>query len=104
MKAILRKRVIVSDQLIFDAEREMELPIPPFVGLRLNDTESKTRGGDESEDLVEMVACNPNTGQVYCYLPHDDFRPESSGGHWTEEDVRECYRDWAITPDLLLQN
>ena len=35
MKVTLHKRIVVSNYLALDAEREVNLPLPPFVGLRL---------------------------------------------------------------------
>lgn len=35
MKVTLHKRVIVNDSVAFDAEREVDLPLAPFVGLRV---------------------------------------------------------------------
>jgi hypothetical protein len=97
---ILRKRVIVTDGLVFEAEREVSLPIQPFVGLQLYNTEWRTPGCDQSEDSIEEIAYDFKTGRLLCYLPHDDFRPDSSGSDdWTEEDVRQRYRDWKIDPD-----
>ena len=99
---ILCKRVIVTDDLAFDAEREVRLPIPPFVGLCLYNDERVPRGCDPSEDHIEMVAYDLKTGRILCYLPVSDFRPESSGSDdWTEEDVREYYRDWKLERDDL---
>jgi hypothetical protein len=96
MKVTLHKRVIVRDGLVFEAEREVELPLPPFVGLILNASEWVPPGCGESEDVIREIACNSTTGQVICYLTHDDFRQESRDGEWTESDVRRSLRDWKI--------
>ena len=57
-------------------------------------------GCDEAEESVERVAYDLKTGRVICYLPIDDYRPESSGSDdWTEKEVRERYRDWTLKRD-----
>jgi hypothetical protein len=99
LKVILRRRVIVEDGVVFDAEREVSLPVAPFVGLRLYNTERVPEGCDESEDPIKEVACDLKTGRIFCYLPVADFRPESSGSQWAEEDVREEYLDWKLGRD-----
>src|SRR5260221_6335180 len=55
LKVLLRKRVIVDDGLAFDAEREIELPIAPFVGLELFNAFWVPPGCDDPEDVIEMV-------------------------------------------------
>lgn len=97
---LLRQRVIVADHLVFDAERELALPIEPFAGLILYGTHRKPPGCDPSEEHVEEIAYDLDTDRVICYLPTDDYRPESSGSDdWTEEDVWAEYRDWKLTRD-----
>jgi len=99
-KVLLKKRVIVEDGLVFDAEREITLPVQPFVGLDLYNSEWHPPGCDESEDRIESIGYDLKTGRVICYLPIDDYRPESSGcDDWTEKDVRQYYRDWTLTRD-----
>ena len=94
---LLHRRVIVANALIFQAEREVRLPIEPFVGLRLYNTEWRPPGCDENEDRIKEIAYDLKTGRVLCYLPTDDYRAESSGSdEWTEEDVRQRYRDWTL--------
>jgi hypothetical protein len=99
---ILCKRLIVTDDLVFDAEREVRLPIPPFVGLRLDNSERVPEGCDASKDHIEEVAYDLRTGRILCRLANGDYRPASSGSDdWTEEDVREQYRDWRLERDYL---
>src|SRR5712691_8776979 len=96
-KVILRTRVIVTDDLVFKAEREVRLPIPPFVGLHLYNSEWRFPGCEESEDHIREIAYNLKTKQLICYLPTHDFRYESSGSEdWTEKDVRDYYQDWKL--------
>ena len=98
LKVILRKRIIVADDFVFDAEREVDLPIPPFVGLQLYNTEWQMPGVDESEDHIEAIGYDLTMGRVLCYLPVTDFRPERSGSDdWTEEEVRQIYRRMHIS-------
>jgi hypothetical protein len=101
VRVLLCKRVVASDRLAFDAEREVELPFAPFVGLRLYETERVFLGSDPSEDTIREVAVDPTTGQIYCYFDVDDFRYEESGGHWSEKEVRQCYQDWTLKDDVL---
>ena len=102
LKVLLRKRVIVDDGLAFDAEREIELPIAPFVGLELFNAFWVPPGCDDPEDVIEMVGFNLKASRIECYLRMDDFRPEASGSdQWTEQDARERYRDWTLTQDDL---
>lgn len=97
---LLHKRVIVSDALVFDAEREVSLPLAPFVGLCLYNTESRPPDGDESEDWIEEIAWDLKTGRVICYLRDDDYRAASSGSlSWTEKEVRRRLQGWSLTPD-----
>jgi hypothetical protein len=94
---VLHKRVILKDGLTFDAEREVSLPIAPFVGLHLYHAEWVTPGCDESDDDIEKIAFDLKTGQLICYLPEADYRPEHSGcDDWTEEEMRQHYRDWNL--------
>jgi hypothetical protein len=94
---ILHKQVIVSDDLVFKAEREVSLPIPPFVGLNLYNTDWAPEGCDESDDIIEEIGYDLKTGRLICFLPKEDYRPESSGiDDWTEEDIRQHYRDWKL--------
>ena len=96
-KVVLHQRVILSSDLIFEAERELDLPIPPFNGMRLCSTEWSPPDWDQSEEVIDMVYYNLKTGNVECFLPINDFREESSGSDdWTEEEVREKYRDWKL--------
>ena len=97
MRVTLHKRIVVCDSLALDAEREVNLPVPPFVGMRLYGIECEST--NEAEDVVEAIGCDVPTGRIHCYLPVDDFRPEESGGVWTEEEIRERHRDWVLTPD-----
>jgi hypothetical protein len=98
---VLQKRVIVHDGLVFDAERELHLPVPPCVGMLLYNTEWRPPDCGESEDRVEQIGFDAATGKVYCYLPLNDFRPEFSGSDgWTEEDARDRYQDWTLTRDV----
>jgi hypothetical protein len=99
--AILRQRVIVDDGLVFDAEREVTLPIQPFVGMVLYNVHWSAVEPDEGEEPIKEVACDLKTGEVFCYLENRDFRPESSGCHWTESEVRERYQDWKLTRDEM---
>jgi hypothetical protein len=100
LKVLLRQRVIVEDGLVFDAEREATLAVQPFVGLWLYNTVCPPPGCDESGEPIEEMAYDLKTGRVICYLPIDDYRPESSGcDDWTEKDVRQYYRDWTLTRD-----
>jgi hypothetical protein len=104
LKLLLRQRVIVADGLVFDAEREVALPIAPFVGLLLYNTHWRPPDCDESEEPIEKIAYDLKTGHLVCYLPDDDYRPESSGSDdWTEQEVGEYYRDWVLQPDNRLQ-
>lgn len=103
---LLYKRVIVSDSLVFDAEREVSLPFLPFVGLRLFNTEWRPPDCDESEDWVEAILYDLKTGQVICELRADDYRPKRSGAcgggngsGLSEGDVRRRLRGWTLTPD-----
>jgi hypothetical protein len=97
MRVTLHKQVVVSDHLAFDAEREVVLPMPPFAGMRLYGIECDSIG--EAEDVIDAIGCDLPTGRVSCYLPVDDLRPEFSVGVWTEEEIRERYQDWVLTPD-----
>ena len=99
---VLCQRVIFSDELIWDAEREVHLPIQPFVGLVLLNCEWKPPDFDQSEDPIEHVFCDLKTGRVCCYLPISDYRYESSGcDDWREDEVRERYQGWTLTRDFL---
>jgi hypothetical protein len=98
----LSQRVILADGVVFDAEREVGLPIPPFVGLQLYNTHWRSPGDDESEEPIEAMAYDLKTGRLVCYLPVDDYRAESIGSaDWTEDDVRERYQDWVLQPDKV---
>lgn len=102
MKVTLHKRVIVADGVAFDAEREIDLPLAPFVGLRLYGAQWVPKGCDPSEDPIKEVGYDLPSGKLLCYLRHDDFRPEASGSaDWTEDDIREHYRDWKLTREPL---
>lgn len=102
-KVFLCKRVIVTDDIIFDAERELDLPVPPVAGMRLYNTEWRPPGCDDSEDQIEEIGYDHKTGRVLCFLPADDFRAEASGWDgWTEEDARKRYRDWTLKRDKRL--
>jgi hypothetical protein len=92
----LRKRIIVSDNVIFQAEREVKLPISPCVGIRLYNTEWQAPGCDESEDRIEAIAYDLKTGRTHCYLSTADFRPEKSDAVWSEDDVRALFQDWKL--------
>jgi hypothetical protein len=96
---ILRQRVIINDGLVFDAEREVTLPIEPFVGMVLYNPYKSLFDPAEDEMPIEEIACYLKTGQVFCYLPIDDFRPESSGSRWAEEDVLKRFQDWKLKRD-----
>jgi len=98
---LLRRRVVVMEGLAFDAEREVALPIQPFVGLVLHDTRWIPPGCEGNECKVEEVAYDLKTGQLICYLPKADYRPEESGCDWTEDQVREHYQDWKLTRDEM---
>jgi hypothetical protein len=98
-KVLLRQRVIVKDGLVFDAEREVTLFIQPFVGLWLYNILWHPPGSEESDEPIKEMAYDLKTGRVICYLPLDDYRPESSGCEWTEADVRQYYQDWTLTRD-----
>jgi len=74
---ILHKLIIVRDDLVFDAEREVRLPIP-FVGLQLYNTEWTPPGCDETEDRIQAIGYDLKTGQLICYLPVDDYSPEEN--------------------------
>jgi hypothetical protein len=93
IKVLLQRCIIVDDGHVFDAEREVELSIDPFPGLLLY----KTEWGEP--DVVEEVASDLKSGRVLCVLPCGDFRRESSGGDWTEDDIREIFQDWTLTLD-----
>src|SRR6266542_158248 len=95
LKVLLQKRVILAKGLIFEAERELDLPIQPFVGLTLYNTEWCPPGCDESEDGIKEIAYDLKTGRILCYLPIDDFREEDNN-YWTEERVRQRYRAWTL--------
>jgi hypothetical protein len=84
----------VDDGRVFDAERKVELPIGSFPGLRLYNTEWTAPDFDESDDTIEVVASDLKSGIIRCYLPCSDFRRESSGGDWTEDDIRELSWSW----------
>ena len=102
IRVVLRKRIIVSDHVIFDAEREVGLPIAPFVGLRLYNDQWVPPGCDGSDEPIEEVAVDLQSGRTFCYLPNDDYRPEISGSpDWTEDDVRQHYRDWQLRRDSV---
>lgn len=91
------RRIVVNDRLLFSAEREIELPIAPFVGLQLFNLVAEPPGCDESDDSIEAVGFDLHTGQIICYLDLDDYRPEASGSDdWTVEDVKDRYRDWTL--------
>jgi hypothetical protein len=100
LKVTLCKRIIVNDDLILEAERDVELPIHPFIGLVLYNTEWNPPDCDDSEDEIEFIAWDLKTNSVHCYLPLVDFRPESSGGQWPEEDIRERFQDWRLQRDI----
>jgi hypothetical protein len=100
-KVLLRQRVIVDDGLVFDAEREVTLLIQPFIGLWLYNILWHPPGSEESDEPIEEMSYDLKTGQVVCYLPRTDYRPESSGCEWTEADVRQCYQDWTLTRDEI---
>ncbi len=96
-KVLLHKRIIADDNLVLEAERKVELPIDPVVWLQLYNTEWSAPDWDDSDDTVEAIALDLKTRQIHCYMPLVDFRPERSGGDWTEADIRERFQDWAIT-------
>ena len=97
LRVILRQRVIVDDDLVFNAKREVNLPIEPFVGLVLVNTLWRPGLGDPSEYPIDSIDYDLATGEITCYLPNDDYRYESSGyDDWTENDVRKRFRDWAL--------
>jgi hypothetical protein len=103
-KVTLRQRVVLADGCVYDAERELCLPIQPFVGLRLYRTEWSPPDWDGSEEPIEEIAYDLSTGRIFCYLSVVDFRPESSGSdNWTEEDVREKFRDWTLKRDETIR-
>ena len=94
---LLRRRVILTHGLIFDAQREVILPIQPFVGLTLYNATWSPPDSDDSEDRIEEIAYDLKSGRLICYLRRDDYRPESSGSNdWIEDDVIEHYRDWTL--------
>ena len=89
--------MIVNDDLIFNAEHDVDLPIAPCIGLQLYNSEWRPAGFDESEVRIKEVAYDLKTGSLICYLPCDDFRYEASGcSDWTEKEVREYFRHWAL--------
>jgi len=96
---VLRVRVIVADNLISNAEREVTLAIQPFVGLNLYNSTRVPPGCDFTDEKIQAIAYDLKTGQVICYLPLDDFRRQSSGGDWTEDEVRKRYQDWKLDRD-----
>ena len=92
IRVVLRKRIILSDHVTFDAEREVGLPIAPFVGLHLYNDRWVPPGCDGIDEPIEEVGVDLRSGRTLCYLPTDDYRPESSGSSdWTEDDVRQRY-------------
>lgn len=100
-KVTLQKRVIFSRDLIFEATRELALPVNPFVGLRLYNAEWRPPGFEESEDEITEIGYDVKTDRLFCYLPTDDFRKEASGSDdWTEQEVRAYYRDWTLKRDI----
>ena len=56
LTVLLRQRVIIAERLVFDAEREVTLPIQPFIGLHLYNTTWVLPGSDESEEQIEDMA------------------------------------------------
>ncbi len=99
-KILLHKRIIVADGLILEAERELNLPIPPCIGLRLYSTEWTPPGCDDNEDIVDQIAWDVRTGRLHCLLPLADYRPERSGSHWAESDIRELFQDWTVRQEM----
>jgi hypothetical protein len=96
---LLCQRVILNERVCFDAERELRLPIEPFVGLRLYNTLIQV-SEDDNEEEIEVIGYDLKTGRVSCYLTINDFRPEASGvPDFTEQDIRDEYRDWTLILD-----
>jgi hypothetical protein len=99
-RILLRRRVILTDIVAFEVEREVDLPLPPFVDLRLENSVWSPPGCDESEDEIQEIAYDLNSGQILCFLEVDDYRPQSSGNSgWTEAKVRQHYQQWAVKRD-----
>src|SRR5437763_621066 len=97
IRVLLHKRVVLADDIVFDAERELELPIPPSVGMALFNTEWRPPRSDDSEDHIESIGYDAKTARISCFLPPDDFRLEQSGSNeWTEKHVRDRYRYWTL--------
>ncbi len=97
LTVVLHQRVVMADGLAFDAQREVSLPIQPFVGLCLYNTLWCPPDCDANEEPIEKIAYDLKTGRVFCFLRVHDYRPESSGSdYWTEDEVREYYRDWTL--------
>jgi hypothetical protein len=97
LKVRVCRRIIAADGLFFSAEREIELPMAPFVGLQLFNLVSEPPGCEESDDSIEAVGFDLHTRQIRCYLELDDYRAAASGSDdWTVEDVKDRYRDWTL--------
>lgn len=94
--AFLRKRIIVAAKVVFDAERKVRFPIQPHVGLVLYNSVWCPFGPDESQEIIETIGYDLKSGHVECYLRTHDYRRKSSGGDWTEQEVREVHRDWTL--------
>jgi hypothetical protein len=95
-RIVLYKRVIVADGVVYEAERKLDLPIAPFIGLQLLNTERVPPGCDPSDDEIKEIAYDAKTGCLWCYLRYDDFRIEASGSHWTEKEALAHFKDWTL--------
>src|SRR5260370_25551524 len=91
VKVILKQRVIVSGRLVFEAEREVRLPIQPFVGLVLYHVDWHPPGCDDGEEVVEQIAYDLKNGHLICYFDIHDFRFKASVGHWPAKWIRERF-------------
>jgi hypothetical protein len=100
MKVTMHKCVTVSGHVAFDAERDVDLPVSPFVGMRVYGAVWALNGCDRSDDPIEEVGCDLPSGKMLCDLRRGDYHLAASGrDDWTEEEVRKHYRDWKLSPE-----
>jgi hypothetical protein len=67
---IITLKVIPGSGLAFEVQKEFVLPIPPFVGMIVNNFQHDW----DSQGMITSVEVDLQTGEVVCFMDDDDCR------------------------------